>query len=305
MGLQCGGDGVHLTDFDYPVKKPPRTFRILAAGDSRNSTAIPIPSDPSVGVNEDVASSRVNTFSKKLEFLLNTEATLRDSNIHFEVLNFTHRGQAISSHACYEYLDLVKKYDIDLVLSLAGVTGYGDYFVKTITSEGIPSKSFDPEYMLQKTLSERATTAVAKDLLEHCKVLKIPVSEHLSYPGDNLFSLLCNGDEQIQNDLKEMTGRPLGLFQEKLNGLKTSGGKCPQYLIYYVPAILYGNDCNGPFWRDVCVQHHLNFLDLTEPYNDLKMGFYPAAKGHLTIYGNDLVALLLEHYLIEKKLIGF
>ncbi|HTC21474.1 MAG TPA: hypothetical protein VK859_11540, partial [bacterium] len=91
-----------LTDFDYPTRKPARTFRILTIGSSRNSTAVPIPPDPKADVDENVDSPRVNTFSKQLELDLNTEAALRNLNIHFEVLNLTHRGEAISTYAYYE-----------------------------------------------------------------------------------------------------------------------------------------------------------------------------------------------------------
>lgn len=273
-------------------------------GASRNSQAIPIPSDPSLGVNEDLDAPRVNTYSKKLEFLLNTEAALRDSPIHFEVLNFTHRGGPICGFSNYTYPRLIKKYGVDLVLALGDELNYPEYFQKPITPEGIPAKLMNHEYTL-KPLSERATTAEAKDLLERCKALKIPLSEKQDFPGDGLFSFYCNGDAQMHKDLLEMAGRPLQLFQEKLNSIKTPEGQIPQLLIYYLPTLPWPNDCIEPFWNEVCTQYHLNFINLMDSFNALKTSYYPAAKGHFTTYGNDLVALLLEHYLIENKIISF
>ena len=294
----------NLTDFDYPAQKPPRTFRILTIGTSRNSTAVPIPSDPTADVDETIETPRVYTYSKQLELLLNTEAVLRNLNIHFEVLNLTHRGEAISTWAYYEVPDFVKKYDIDLVLAMADQTGYKDYYQRPLTSEGIPAKSIDYEYLLQP-LSERATAGVALDLLQRCKKLKIPVSEKQDFPGDGFWSLFCNGDEQIQSDLREMTGPRLKLLHEKLNLMKTSEGNSPQLFFFYVPGGALPNDCAAFFWGGVCSQYNLRFLDLSESFDALKTSYAPVYNDHFTTYGNELVARLLEYYLIENKVIPF
>jgi len=299
------GNSREITDFNYPAKKPARTFRILVTGDSRCSTAVPISPDPNALINEDDSAGEIkgNTFSKRLEFLLNTEAALQNAKIHFEVLNLTRRGGAISTYAYYEVPDVVKKYDVDFVLGLAGAGGYIDYYMNPMTAEGIPSKSLDNEYIL-KPLSDRVPPGVASDLYERCKKLKIPVSEKQITPGEG-WSLFCNGDARIQNDLKEMAGRRLQLLHEKLNSMKTSTGVCPQLVIFYIPFVSYPNDCCTSFWSDVCVRYHLNFLDLTESYNALKISYYPTNVIHYTAYGNELVAVLLNHFLIENKLIPF
>ena len=185
-----------------------------------------------------------------------------------------------------------------------------DYFTNPITSEGIPAQSIDSEYVL-KPLSQRLSSSVAADLWEQCKKLKIPTSENLGYVGDG-WSLFCNGDAQIQNDLREMTGRRLQLLDEKLNSLKVSGVNGEQHplmIIFYVPWLIFPNDCVDPFWKSVCDQYHLNFLDLTESFNALKTGYYPSNQAcctlHYTAYGNELIATLLKYYLIEDKFIPF
>lgn len=294
----------HLTDFDYPAQKPERTFRILMIGTSRNSTAVPVPSDPNADVDEHIDSPRVFTYTKRLEFQLNAEAALRNENVHYEILNLTHRGEAISTFGYYEVPGFVKKYDIDLVLGLVDQTGYTDYYSRPMTSDGIPAKSVDHEYSLQP-LSRRAISGVALDLIERCKKLKIPISEKQDFPGDGLWSLFCNGDPQIQNDLKEMTGRRLQLLHEKLKSMRTSGGNCPQLVLFYAPGGALPNDCCASFWNDVCAQYRLKFLDLSEPFNALKISYCPAYADHFTAYGNELVALLLDHYLTGNKLIPF
>jgi hypothetical protein len=294
----------HLTDFDYPDTKPPKTFRILMIGTSRNSTAVPIPPDPSASVDETIETPRVYTYSKQLELLLNTEASLRNLNIHFEVLNLTHRGEAISTWAYYEVPDFVKKYDIDLVLAMVDQTGYKDYYQRPLTSEGIPAKAVDYEYLLQ-SLSERAAPGVALDLLQQCKKMKIPVSEKQDFPGDGFWNLYCNGDEAMQDDLRVMTGRSLALLNDKLNSMKTSDGDRPQLVFFYVPGGAFPNDCLGSFWSSVCFQYHLKFLDLRESFDALKTSYTPVYYDHFTNYGNELVARLLEYYLAENKVVPF
>ncbi len=293
-----------LTDFDYPYQKPAGIFRILAIGPSRNSTAVPLPKDPLTPADENTQSPRVETFPKQLELLLNTEAALRNSKVHFEVLNFTRRGSPISTFAYYDVPDLVKRYDIDLVLGLGDQSGYKDYYERPLTPEGIPAPSVKHEYLL-KPLSERAKSGVALDLLERCKKMKIPVSNGQDFPGDGLFSLFCTGDPQIQSDLEEMAGRRLVLLNDKLGSMRTSSGNRPQFAVYYVPCRDFPNDCLEPFWGDLCSHYHLRFLDLSDAYDALKTSYYPTNVTHFTAYGNALVALILSHYLIDSKLAPF
>src|SRR5208282_3885936 len=74
-----------------------------------------------------------------------------------------------------------------------------------------------------------------------------------------------------------MAGRPLQLLQEKISRIKTSGGNNPQLVVFFVPyhGTLYPNDCLGPFWNDVCAQYHLNYIDLTDSFNALRLSYYP------------------------------
>jgi hypothetical protein len=53
----------------------------------------------------------------------------------------------------------------------------------------------------------------------------------------------------------------------------------------------------------------LSFLDLTKPFNDLKIGYYPAFEAcchnHYTAYGSELIATILKHDLISQGLVPF
>lgn len=295
-----------INDFEYPAKKPPRTFRILTLGTSRNSESVPIPADPKAPISEDVmeGNNMVDNFSKKLELLLNTEAVLQNLSVHFEVLNIARRtNESLSSFGYDQVPDAVKKYDVDLVLALADRTGYCDYYLNPMTKEGIPARS-TPKVYLEKSLSDRASGA-AKDILVRLKKMKIPYSEKQDCPGDTLWSLLCTGDQQLQDDMIEITGQRLEILNDMLGAIKNSAGNGTPFFIYYVPSRQYPNECCEPFWHDVCAKFHLNFFDLSEPYNSLKISYYPTDTNHYTVNGNELIARLLAHYLVENKLIPF
>lgn len=293
-----------LTDFNYPVKKPAGTFRILTVGASRNSTVVPIPSDPAAPIVEDSLEGnfKVKTYTKILEFMLNTEAALRNSPTRFEVLNLTRRGVAINTFANYELLDAVKKYDVDMVLGLADFSGYWDYYEAPLTGEGIPASSSKTDY-LKKPLSERAPAGAASDLIDRFKKLKLGYSEKQDYPGEGEVGFFCNNDAQLQNDLEELTGRRFQLLSEKFKSIKTSEGSSPHLILFYVPSAYYPNDCYSAFWSQTCARFQVKFLDLSESYNALRISYYPSDVMHITAYGNELIARLLDFYLTDQKLI--
>ncbi len=300
-------ENVFDMDFDYPVKKPKNTFRILAIGGSRNCVVYPIPDDPAKHLDEDLVpggNTMQKTFCKQLEFKLNLEASFQDNKLHYEVLNFSRRGKSLSSWVYEDIPDFVKKYDIDLVIGMTEGSGYQDYYDKPLTSEGIPSRTINQDYLL-KPLSQRATTGPASDLLKRCKALKIPVSEKQDSPGDGLWSLFCTGDAQIEKDLIQLTGQRLDMMNAKLKKIRTSSGKAPQFLLYYVPTDLFPNECCVTFWKALGDYYHLPFVDFSDTYNALKVVYYPANAAHYSLYGNRLIAEILFHYLIQNKYVPF
>lgn len=293
-----------LTDFSYPATKPLGTFRILIIGSSTGNTSVPIPTDVNIRVSEgDDPDLNVDLFAKRLEFHLNTEVSLNDLSIHFEVLNLSHRGKAIDSFAYDEVPAVVKKYDIDLVLGLTAGSGYADYYERPMTSEGVPSRTLDPEYML-KPLSQRTPPGAAADLVERCRELGLIKSDKQMAPGDGLWSLFCKGDDRINHDLEELTSQRFLLLDQKLKDMKTSGGTHPQLVLFYVPCIMWA-PCAESFYEDMCSNYHLKFFDLTDGYNALKLSYFPTNVNHYTAYGNELIAVLLQNYLIHNKMIPF
>ena len=238
--------------------------------------------------------------------MLNTEEALRGGRTHFEVLNFTHMGASLSNFAYYELPAVVKKYDIDLVVGLGDHHGYIDYYACPMTSDGIPAYSTTKEY-LERSLSGRAW-GVGKDLIKRCKALKIPVSEKQGQPGDGQWDVFTasKDDPQMQDDLKEMTGKRLWLLNEKLKTMKTSEGTVPQLVVFYVPVCIWPNDYCAAFWGGVCEKYHLKYIDLNEPFGAFKISYYPTSGSmHYSVCGDELIARLLSHYLVEDKDIPF
>ena len=108
----------------------------------------------------------------------------------------------------------------------------------------------------------------------------------------------------------EMDGKPLKLFNEKLQTMKTKQGTTPKFLVFFTPTrFLDNNDLVELFWKDVCDQYGISFLDLTPAYNSLKTAFYPnnelCCSNHYLVYGNTLIAYLLTHYLVIQKWIPY
>ena len=148
-----------LMDFEYPFKKPPKTYRILIIGDSHLFHDYHTVTD---------TQNRMELTAKRLEFILNTEAALDDVPFHFEILTKAKVGwDALNRWPYYEVPATVQKYNVDLVLvELMMNLNLEDYFQRPLTSEEIPSENTDPEFLLEhwpKNL--RGTASVSGQIL--------------------------------------------------------------------------------------------------------------------------------------------
>jgi hypothetical protein len=312
-------------DWEYPRNKPPQTFRIFIVGASRVITAPAVPFDdagneivyPAQGddplTHHDNVSPRTNTFPKQLEFLLNTEAALNDVSEHFEVLALGQPGAKIQWWVENQAPPVVKASDIDLVLVMLAPENneeYDYYYLRPLSKEGLPP--FDPDYeFLLKPWRARVPEGAPKRLLDAC--FKDKLTKEIS-PTELQFGtfedLLYSGDSEIRNDLVEMLGKPLSVLDQRISAIKTSSGKTPEVVFFYVP----DPDCEHcsqfeNFWSDVCARYGLTFLNLTKPYQDLKVSYFPTTEAcchqHYTAYGNKLIATILKHELIDRKWIPF
>ena len=303
-------------DFNYPKTKPPRTFRILVLGDSRVLRAAPFVSglrDSKDLLQNSKDSMRVNTYPKQLEFLLNREAALRGVETHFEVLVSAHSGMPIPVYFD-EALGIVGQYDIDLVLGMEMVSCFPLYFERPMTSEGIPSPKFDPEFILKPPVSRippGAPERFYKGLVRKGLIKQGDPVLH-SYPWDPYVPTLYQTmDTDIRNAMLEMDGLLYKRFIEKLKIIKKSRGSVPKLALFYAPAQEWHNlnDINESYWKELCEKNQISYIDLYSAFNVLKSSFYPTNDSfdyyHDNVYGHALLAYLLSYYLPEQKLIPF
>ncbi len=180
--------------------------------------------------------------------------------------------------------------------------GFEDYFFNHINPEGTPSSGFDPEYLL-KPWKERLPKGAPRRLFEEClKTKLVSVESDTKIQFDTFSKLIHSGDPEIINNLKEMMGLPIKALNEKLNHLKTSNGTAPKLCFCYSPtAAVYFVPEHELFWKQVCSNIGLEMLDLAPGFHALETAFFPTSQGccsrHPTLYGNELLATLLNYYL--------
>ncbi len=289
------------SDFNYAAAKPKKTFRILVVGDSR------LVRSPNVVSKESwTPSYRTNTFPKQLEFLLNMEASLQNVDTHFEVLMLGHVNECAVFFGNYEVPDVVKKYDVDLVLVM-GSMYFSDYFEKAWTSEGIPSHDLIDAYRV-KPLASRVPPGAPTKFYEDCKKAGLVAP---GFPMTDFRHYLKMDDPEIRADLMEMMALPLHLLSNKLGAIRSKEGKSPQLAVLYIP----WDGHPGPeenydlFWKDVCKKNKVEYISVGPLFNILQTSFYPVNQNdgvyHYTAYGHQLVGYLLSRYLVERKLIPF
>lgn len=296
-----------ITDFDYPTRKPPKTFRILIAGDSHTYQLVEMHN--SIPGPE----YRMDIFPKKLELILNTLSALLDGPVHFQVLHLGHPdlGNGLT-WANYQVPEVVKKFDIDLCIKVVNpaTAEYKVYFNYPLTSDGIPAEKLDPEYML-KPLKERASASpVLKEFFDRC------VQAQLGSETDmNAWSYMppLFNNTKIREDLMELEGKPYKLLSQKVESIQTTSGASTAFYLCFLPLGNIGSEIdlpNGPyrdFWKDVCAKEKIRFMDLTDPSNALKTTYFDTSQTqysyHYNHKGQLLNAVILAHELIRKKLI--
>jgi hypothetical protein len=294
-----------LTDFNYPRAKPPHTYRIIVAGDSQvmGQNLVPI---------TDVR-KRMRIFSKRLEVLLNTQAALNELPVHFEVLTVAHLGDGDHSMFVwpyYEMPEIQKDYDADMgfiFVSSLSVNNYPTFFQFPLTSEGIPARNTDPEYRL-KSISERSSNSLVKAFYNRC--LRDGLVSPPSKGKDAQFpdSGVILQDPPAADLFLTMTGKALGMLNQKMAAAKTKEGRPARFFVCYAPG---GGPHPAPeeryrvFWNDLCQQFGIPMMDLTEPFEALKPTYFPVYDNccwnHFSAYGDELLAQILCHELLDTS----
>ncbi|HVZ80841.1 MAG TPA: hypothetical protein VHE12_08590 [bacterium] len=305
--------GTVVMDYLYPPQKPKNTFRILLAGDSRTYVGprnVPGPPyDFNLTYQAFLGTFRNDTMGKQLEFFLNTEAALRGISTRFEVLEWNRKDRNLSSYAPYEIPPIVKRYGIDMVLALVSWSAYEDYFIHPMTAEGIPAEDVEPEYLL-KPLAQRIPPGIAKDFYDRFLKSGGRITDKAAFPmdRDDQWTIYKNGDQTMKDDMTEMAGKRLEMMAQRYSSSPTLLGGSPKTVLFFVPYTPFP-DSAVPFWQAVSDRYGFPFLDLSDGYQALRIGYYPditqCCSGHYTAYGDRLIGYLLSHYLVEDKMIPF
>jgi len=289
----------NITDFEYPLKKPEKTFRMLLVGDSR-SFYTSVKDTDRWGFGHD----RMETLAKRTEALLNTRAAILGVETSYEVLSL---GRV--SHDCpfvwpyHEVPRVADAYDVDLVLYWATPQlPFSDYFRRPFDADGVPVRNPDSEHLLLsrdemvKTYPKRVQTVFHR--LEAAGFVSTGPDGRF---GMNAINVIAK-DPEVFRLLGEELGRPFGLLARRLRESKPSR----RFEIAFMPFAKFGPpEADRRFWRDVAGRNGIPYLDLTRGVTALRPALYPLGEGggydHLNSTGALSVAILLTEELIAAK----
>jgi len=180
------------------------------------------------------------------------------------------------------------------------------FYSYPFTAEGIPSGKLDPEYML-KPADEKFKTGAIHDFFEVLKAQKLLGQQLGKAPWS--FDI----DDVIMNPageaaLIEIMGKPLKLLRQKIEKMTASGGKRRRLEFCYFPISTPAPKDRRKFWRDLCHQDEIPFMDLVDDFNALGTTYYPFAgpsMGHFTANGMTLFSTIMVHELLFNSKIPF
>jgi len=295
-----------ISDFDYPARKPPHTFRILFAGDSRSSMVVNHYFKNTYMTQTGDKCPRQLSISKRMELSLNALAALDDINTNFEVLDLSRSaGDPLFLWPTYEIPEIAQKNDIDLVVILlppspSAIFPFTTYFERPLNKEGIPINTTDGEFLLKPPL-ERIAKGEPSRFYGLCKSKKL-----VKIKGNNfIFNKSLFADPQLFDSLVQLYGKPLDMLNRKLLKMRTSAGKPVRLLICYTHTGAFAPDPEeGGIWQGVGLQFHFPFINLDEEITALGLSFFPfgefGGEGHFDTDGHLFFGLLFAHALIQK-----
>jgi hypothetical protein len=300
-----------------PVKKPPRTFRILIVGDSRSGLTLgysfPTALDPAKK-DGDARSLRFPfafndyfNFAKRMELELNALAALENVPMNFDVMNYSlGANEPLFLWPTYWAPDIAQRWDADLVIIMqppSGIFPFELYFTNPITPDGIPLHPNDVEYMLKPPL-ERIPDGETRRFYEICKTRHLVEIKGRNFVFDqSVFSV-----PELHDFLVDMYGKPLDVLNRKLSGMKTSSGKPVRLLLCNVHTGYRKMNLEDPkIWADAARRFHVSYLNLHDVMRALGLSYYPMGEeegsNHLNIGGHLFLSLLMTHSLIQQGII--
>ncbi len=305
----------HLSDcqnFNYPQKKPFRTFRIFIVG--RSYPCIQADCNYDGKGTPTTSYNTMTTFPAKLELELNTQAALDDVPVHFEVMN----AHVVTSVPIWTWPytvvpPFVKSRNIDLVLITVdpSQSDLEDFYLGPFTPDGRPPEEADPEFVL-KPDSEKFAKEPLHSFFELCRNKKLlTVAEDKKWTLAPFSQLISDAEVEIK--LISLVGASLGGLKKELDSILTSAGvPCRLGICYFfTPEMTYfPTKIDRRFWRDLCATTGMSFLDMTDIQLVTRLTYSPYSDvfskgGHFSTDGHAFFGRLLAHELIRQNLIPF
>lgn len=301
-------NGGKIHDFEYAFQKPPHTFRILLVG--RCYVYYEANDRPNIVKNWN-AENYFFGVSKKLEAALNTQAALDDWICHFEVFNGAmHNGSCcLEGWPYYVLPDVIKKYDIDLVLILHdnSYNFFDSYFFCPLTKEGIPQSQVDTEFAL-KPNSEKFKSGPMAGFFQLLKAKKILTDPEKAMPGSFQQPYIDTIVEnlEVRKKVLDIMRLPLSLLKEKVESHVTGSGKRTRLEMWEFPIEMYVSPQRRDFLKDAYEGAGIPVVDLCDDFMVLGMSYAPIRglpfQGcQFTVDGMSLFTTILMHKLIENK----
>ncbi len=301
-----GDSSGNITDFAYPEKKPSETFRILVVG---NSLSYSLTFQDQRNGNY----LRSLSFPKQLELMLNTHAAMENVPLNYEVISVGRPELEESSYFWPHYVvpDIVKNYDIDLVLFIQApmeTNRYEYYFQAPLNQEGVPAKTYDTEYLL-KPWDQKIPPGTPRDFYEKCLARKWvkPVSKSQLQFETTRVTLT---DPNVREDVVELLSKPIKLLSDKLSIMKTSTNQPVKYQM----VLIYRGDTEGSldlyhdFWKRMAQKDGFPLLDLVGDFvafNTTYQGMWSYEDFHYNADGMPLYAYIVGQELIDHHVIPF
>ncbi len=299
----------NIGTIESPLRKPPRTFRILLVGDSRSVMIIGYQFKTSYNTHIGDNYPPEVTFSHRLEQELNLLASLEDAPVNFEVMRYSDSASIpLFLWPYYRVPPVAQMEDADLVIIMQPPTPEGQYpfkfyYLRPITPEGIPAATNDIEYML-KPPAPRIPPGAPRKFYDLCKAKHfVHVQGNNFVFDDGLFS-----DPEIHELLLEMYGKPLDLLNQKLSAMKNSAGQPVRLLLWSTHTGLARPVAEDPqIWADLAKKFHIPFLDDNDEMTALRLSYFPMSEiggnDHMNSDGHAFLARILAHDLIKNGLI--
>jgi len=298
-----------LRDYRYPERKAPHTFRLMMLGDSR----IFFGSGNDQGKIWPWGFHIQDDFPKQMEAFLNLMGALEDVPEKYEVLSVGRfRWECpLFLWPIYWAADQPAKWDADMVLLfMPSDINFLQYARAKMLPSHIPDLfNADPEFFMKPLKDRMALDPDLKtiyDVAEGMGIVNPKDDNWLDFKFDQIVR-----DPRAHEAFKRLIKIPLGIYLERLKKSTPKGRSVPEFAMAFFPLGNLGDhqpvEGQRVFWREVCREEGIRFLDLTETWNSLRVTGNPVCEEsslfHLDNNGHRLLGPVLAYELVRAGFI--